>query len=45
MAALSTMPPCGAFKTTVPDQVISSGHAAIHATGCPSGVTDTKFIE
>jgi hypothetical protein len=45
MAGLSTMPPCMAFRTTVPGHAVSSCQAAIQPTACPSGVTDTKFIE
>jgi hypothetical protein len=39
------MPPSGAFRTTVPGNDVSSGQAAIHATGCPTGVMETKFVE
>jgi hypothetical protein len=45
MAALSTMPPCTAFSTTVPGHAVSSCHAAIQPTAFPSGVMETKFIE
>src|ERR1700730_2477066 len=45
MAELSTMPPCTAFRITVPDHGASSRQAATQATACPTGVTETKFIE
>jgi hypothetical protein len=45
MAELSTMPPCTAFRITVPDHAVSSGQAATQATGCPTVVTETKFME
>jgi hypothetical protein len=44
-AALSTTPPSNAFRTTVPGHAILSCQAAIHATACPAGVIETKFIE
>jgi hypothetical protein len=45
MAALSTTPPCGAFRTTVPGCAASSAQAAIQLTACPAAVTEVKFIE
>src|SRR5262249_59399585 len=44
-AALSTMPPFGAFKTTVPGHGLSSGQAESHPMLAPCGAIRAKFSE